>query len=215
MKKLLNLLDEFLESRLPGRVRLIVLLAMLLVVPSYFYPLWRMAFYSNQYPDGLRMALYLNHLEGQKSELRDDLREINSLNHYIGMRPLLESDFAEFTWLPLVLGALILLSLRSIFMGKTSKLIDVFAMTGYFGLFSIWSFYYRLYTYGHNLDPQAPIKVDPFTPPLFGTKQIANFTVYSYPAIGSLFLILFGFLLFIALVVQFYTWRITRAVTAN
>ncbi len=215
MKKLLNSLDEFLESRLLGRARLIVLLAILLVVPSYFYPLWTMAFYSNQYPDGLKMALYINHLQGQKSEFRDDLREINSLNHYIGMRPILESDFAEFTWLPLVLGALILLSLRAIFMGKTGNLIDVFVMTGYFGLFGIWSFYYRLYTYGHNLDPQAPIKVDPFTPPLFGTHQVANFTVYSYPAIGSLFLILFGLILFIALIVQFLKWRKTRAESAN
>jgi hypothetical protein len=27
--------------------------------------------------------------------------------------------------------------------------------------------------------------VAPFTPPLFGHKQLANFEVYSYPAIGS------------------------------
>jgi hypothetical protein len=53
-------------------------------------------------------------------------------------------------------------------------------------------FVYKLYTYGHNLDPTAPIKVDPFTPAIFGTKQVANFTTHSFPAIGTILVGIFA-----------------------
>jgi copper chaperone NosL len=137
--------------------------------------------YSNQFPDGLVLKIYSYTLEGGQSSNRDDLREINSLNHYIGMRPLLESDFSEFKWLPFGLGAFVLLALRAIAFGKMSKLVDLVVLFLYFTLFSLWSFGYRLYQYGHVLDPTAAIKVAPFTPPLIGTQQIANFTVNNYP----------------------------------
>ena len=42
-----------------------------------------------------------------------------------------------------------------------------------------------MYSYGHNLAPTAAVKVAPFMPPMFGYKQLANFEVYSYPALGS------------------------------
>ena len=135
--------------------------------------------------DGLKLYIYSYKLEGGKTAGRDDLREINTLNHYIGMKPLSQSDFPEFTYLPFVFGALGLLVLRAIILGKVSTLIDLIVMYSYIGIFSILDFYNKLYTYGHNLAPDAPIKVQPFTPPLFGKKMIAQFTVYSYPSLGS------------------------------
>lgn len=188
----------FFDLPLTLRSRLVILVAAVLLVPVYFFPLWSMTFYSNQYMDGLTLQIYPHQLEGGKTPNRDDLREINSLNHYIGMRPLLESDFSEFTWLPFGIGALILLSLRAMVIGKMASLIDVFVLFSYFGLFSLWSFYHRLYMYGHNLDPTAAIKVPPFTPPFFGMKQIANFTIYSFPQVGSFLLAVFSVLLLVA-----------------
>ena len=55
----------------------------------------------------------------------------------------------------------------------------------YFGAFSLWSFGYKLYSYGHDLAPEAAVKVPPFMPPMFGYQQIANFEVYSYPRPAS------------------------------
>jgi hypothetical protein len=159
-----------------------------------------MAFQSNQYPDPLRLSIYVDHLEGQKTARRDDLREINALNHYIGMRPLMESDFSEFLWLPFVMGFFALISLRAVVFGTLRDLVDIFVLFAYFGLFAGWTFYRRLYEYGHNLNPEAAIKVEPFTPPFFGRVQIANFWVESYPGGGSLFMALFGLLLVAALV---------------
>ena len=55
----------------------------------------------------------------------------------------------------------------------------------YFGAFSLWSFGYKLYRYGHDLSPTAAVQVPPFMPPMFGYQQIANFEVYSYPRAAS------------------------------
>ena len=199
MKSALEKANAFFELPLGFGSRLMILLAGFAVLLAFFFPLWSMTFTSNQYRDGLVLDIYAHRLEGGKTANRDDLREINSLNHYIGMRPLLESDFGEFVWIPFVIGALMLLALRALIIGKMSNLVDVFVLFTYFGLFSLWSFYNRLYTYGHNLDPTAAIKVQPFTPPLFGTKVIANFTVSSFPENASYALAAFGLFLLIAI----------------
>jgi copper chaperone NosL len=173
--------NRFFELPLQLRSRVLVLTAAVLLIPSFLFPLYQMTLYSNQFPDGLVLKIYSYTLEGGHSSNRDDLREINSLNHYIGMRPLLESDFSEFKWLPFGIGAIALLGLRAIAFGKMSKLVDLVVLFIYFALFSLWSFGHRLSQYGHVLDPTAAIKVKPFSPPIFGTQQIANFTVNNYP----------------------------------
>ncbi len=202
MRKFLDKVNTFFELPLALKSRILILVAVVALLPTYFFPLWNLSFYSNQYTDGLVLHIYSYQLEGGKTPNRDDLREINSLNHYIGMRPLLESDFSEFTWLPLVIGLLMVLALRAMVIGKMSNLVDVFVIFTYFGLFSMWSFYHRLYMYGHNLDPTASIKVQPFTPPFFGTKQIANFTVNSFPDVGSYAFFAFGILMLLAILLS-------------
>ena len=197
----------FFEQPLTLRSRVLILIAVLVLLPTFFFPLWNMSFYSNQYTDGLVLHIYSYQLEGGKTANRDDLREINSLNHYIGMRPLLESDFSEFTWVPLVIGLLMILALRAMVLGKMSNLVDVFVLFTYFGLFSLWSFYHRLYMYGHNLDPTASIKVQPFTPPVFGSKQIANFMVNSFPGFASYALFAFALLLLVSILLSARRFR--------
>jgi copper chaperone NosL len=199
---------SFFDETLKLKSRAVLLAAAAILLPVYFFPLWNMTFRSNQYTDGLVLHIYAFELQGGKTPNRDDLLEINSLNHYIGMRRLLDSDFSEFTWLPFAVGALMLLTLRAMVIGKMANLIDVLVLFSYFGLFSLWSFYHRLYTYGHNLEPEAAIKVQPFTPPLFGTKQIANFSVASYPDIASFSLLAFFVLLVVAIL-----WSAKRRAT--
>jgi hypothetical protein len=64
-------------------------------------------------------------------------------------------------------------------------------------LAGLYDFYLWNYDYGHNLDPRAIMKfTNPdgtpmgFQPPLFGSKDVLNFKVHSYPRIGALFLAL-------------------------
>jgi copper chaperone NosL len=51
------------------------------------------------------------------------------------------------------------------------------------------------------------VRVDPFMPPLFGYKQLANFEVYSYPALGSYALGAVALCLLVALVIAWREWR--------
>jgi hypothetical protein len=194
----LHRIDQFFDRELTMQSRILIIVGVLALLPVYFFPLYEMTLVATQFPDGLLLDIYPHKLEGGKTAARDDLREINTLNHYIGMRPLLESDFSELKWIPLAIGGFALLALRALVLGKMSKLVDVVVLFIYFGLFSAWSFYHRLYEYGHNLDPSAAMKVTPFTPPLIGTHQIANFTVTNIPGAGSYLVVAFAVCLLLA-----------------
>lgn len=206
MQKFLMAETRFFETPIDLRSRVLILLAAIALIPTFFFPLWTMTMYSNQFPDGLVLKIYSYKLEGEKTPNRDDLKEINALNHYIGMRELKEEDFTEFKWIPFVIGGSILLAFRVIVLGKMSKLVDLFVLFTYFGIFSLWSFYHKLYLYGHDLDPTAAVKVPPFTPPMFGHQTLANFEVYSFPALGSYFMALFPIILLAAIWVSWTSW---------
>jgi hypothetical protein len=124
------------------------------------------------------------------------------------MRDLAAADFTEFKWIPFVVGALGLLFLRCAVLGNLSTVVDLLVLYLYFGLFSLWSFAYKLYRYGHDLAPTAAVRVPPFMPPLYGRKQLANFEVYSYPGVGSYALA--AAVLFVA-GAAFLAWREARA----
>lgn len=206
MERYLVKANSFFEISLDMRSRVLIFLAALMILPSFFTPMWKMTLYSNQFPDGLVLNIFSYKLEGGKTPNQDDLKEINSLNHYIGMRPLIDDDFTEFKWIPFVFGGVMLLSLRVIVMGKMSKLVDLFVMFAYFGLFSLWSFYSKMYIYGHELDPTAAIKVPPFTPPMFGHQTMANFEVYTFPSTASYFMAGVPILLLLAMWLSRKSW---------
>jgi hypothetical protein len=182
-----------LDRPLIGKSRLLVVAAVLLLIPTFFVPLWQMSFWAQQYPEGLDLYVYSHALVG--GDGGNDLTEINVLNHYIGMEELREEDFTELKWIPLVLGLIGVLTLRSAAIGNLRSLLDVVVIAGYFGGFSLWSFWYKLDFYGKHLDPRAAVTVDPFTPPVFGHKMVGQFEVWSYPAFGTYLLLGFGTLL--------------------
>ncbi len=196
---------RLLASPLGVRPRLLLVAATLLLVAIYVLPLWNMTMFAPQYPDGLTLDIYSYKLEGGNND--QDIKEINVLNHYIGMRDLAAEDFTEFKWLPFAVGIIGLLYLRAAVLGTVGHLFDVFVLNAYFSVFSLWSFGFKLYSYGHNLDSTAAVKVDPFMPPMFGYKQLANFEVYSYPAPASYAMGLSTVLVLVAMVLA---WRAAR-----
>jgi hypothetical protein len=185
--------------------RLLLAVAALLLAAIYFFPLWNLTMFAPQYPDGLRLDIYSHKLVGGNND--QDIKEINVLNHYIGMRDLVPEDFAEFKWLPFVVGIIALLYLRAAVLGTIGVLLDVLVLNVYFSAFALWSFGYKLYQYGHNLAPTAAVKVDPFMPPVFGFKQLANFQVYSYPALASYAM---GLSTLLVIVAFLWAWRTSR-----
>ena len=131
-----------------------------------------------------------------------DLQGINILNHYIGMREIRAQDFPEMKFIPFALGLFFLLGLRTAVFARVHQLVDLLVLFLYFGLFSLGAFFYRMYTFGHQLSPEAAFKVPPFTPPIFGHQHIANFDVYSYPGLGTYLLGAYGLLLGVLLVIE-------------
>ena len=198
MRAFIEKSNRFLDQTLGLPPRVLLLGAVLLLLPVYVFPLWDMTMFAPQYPDGLRIHIYSYKLDGGNKG--QDIKEVNVLNHYIGIRDLVTEDFTEFKWMPFVVGVLGLLFLRTAVLGKMSHLVDVLVLYLYFGAFALWSFAYKMWSYGHNLAPTASVKIPPFMPPLFGFKQLANFGVYSYPAAGSYALFAATFCLFLAFV---------------
>ena len=200
MRAILRRVDQWIDLRLDLGPRLLVLLAMLFLLPALLFPLWKLTLFAPQYQDGLRLQIYSWKLDGGNNG--QDVKEVNVLNHYIGMKDLDSSSFSEFRWMPFVVGALGLLMLRTAAIGRMGYLLDVTVLFFYFSLFSLWSFAYTLWIWGHDLAPTAAVKVPGFMPPLFGYQKIANFEVYSYPEMGSYSLgvvaLLLGLALFLA-----------------
>lgn len=202
---------RFLDSTIDGRARAMVLVAALLLATTYVLPLWNLTMFAPQYPEGLRLDIYSYTLVGGNNG--QDIKEINVLNHYIGMRDLVDAEFTEFQWMPFVIGALGLLLLRTAVHATVASLVDVTMLFVYFGAFSLWSFGYKLYRYGHDLAPTAAVQVPPFMPPMFGGQQIANFEVYSYPRPASYAMA--GTILLLLAALAWTWWRRRQAAVAG
>ena len=187
------------QGTLRPRVRAALAGAAAVLLAAVWFPLWTITMFAGQFPEGIRMSVFAHKLVGGNNGA--DIQSINILNHYIGMQEIHAASFPEMKWIPFALGLFLLLSLRTAVFGKVSQLVDLLVLFTYFGLFSLGTFWYRLYTFGHRLSPDAPVTVEPFTPPVFGHQRIANFDVYSYPgpttcALGVFALVL-GSLLFL------------------
>lgn len=189
MKKFFQRESIFLHRSLSLSSRFLLLAAAVTVVAAAFLPLWQIRLVAPQYEEGLSLHIYAHKLVGGNHG--QDLPEINMLNHYIGMKPLVEEDFIEMRWMPFAFGAFALLALRAAVVGRMLSVVDLGVSFTYFTLFSLGSFYYRLYSYGHQLDPHAPMTIKPFTPILLGSQKIANFVQTSLPQAGGVLFTLF------------------------
>lgn len=189
MKSMTDKFYEFLARPLFGWSRIALAVLAIPLVLSFSAPLWRISMTAPQYPKGLHMDVYAYKLVGGEDGLH--IAEINTLNHYIGMRKLDDAASADLDWIPFALGALVLFTLRVATIGAVSQLVDLAVMTAYVSLFAFGRFVYRLWVFGHELDPKAPVKVEPFMPVVFGHKTVANFETYSLPQLGSYYLMTF------------------------
>lgn len=190
MKPPLEKFYAFVQQPLRMRSRLVLALLVVPLLLAFTAPLWNISMVAPQYPKGLELDIYAHKVEGGRDGL--DIQEINTLNHYIGMAPINRAALSDLDWIPFALGVLVILTLRVAAIGNISALIDLAVITLYFSLFSLGRFVYKLYVLGHDLDPRAPVTVAPFMPAVFGTKQIANFTVTSLPRLATIYMGIFA-----------------------
>jgi copper chaperone NosL len=186
LKTSLDRFYAFLDRPLFGAARIALIALVIPLALTFTQPLWRIELHAPQYPDGLWMEIYAHKLDaGNEGQ---HVQEINTLNHYIGMHKIDRAELSDLDWLPFGIGLLIVIALRCAVIGNVRSLIDLAVTSGYITLFAFGRFIYKLYVFGHNLDPAAPVKVPAFTPAIVGTRQIANFTETSTPQLGALLL---------------------------
>jgi len=145
-----------------------VLAAVLLAIAA-FQPLWTLNLKAPQYPEGLQLTAYGSRLEG-------DISEINNLNHYVGVRTIETDSVVELKLFPYVMIAVVLALLAGAFMIRRRRYRALAAA-------AVWAIpitflvdtQYWLYKFGHDLNQDAPIRLDPFTPKIIGTTKVINF----------------------------------------
>jgi copper chaperone NosL len=166
---------------------ILILLAAGLIVTSLFFPWWKMNFIAPQYPEGLNIIVYPDHLEGE-------IDIVNGLNHYIGMSEFSEENFPELNYLNYLIGGLAALTVLTAIIRKKSLLYGLIGLFVIGGAVGVWDLHRWLKNFGTQLDPMAPIKVDPFIPPIIGENILANFVTHSMLQTGT-YLIIAAFVL--------------------
>jgi nitrous oxidase accessory protein len=128
-------------------------------------PLWSMKMEAPQYRKGLHLHAYGTGMTG-------DLHELTILNHYIGMPPI-EAPALETTMFPIGIALLVGLCLIAP-LHKWLRRLAVTA-TAAVPLVILADLQWRLYSFGHSLNPTAPIRLKPFTPLVIGETHMGNF----------------------------------------
>jgi len=194
-------IDVF-SGEISRSARILVAVAALLLIPSIFLPVWKITLHAPQYPDGLSLVIYPNQVAGE-------IQEVNTLNHYIGMQEIEPDEFPEFRFIPFFILRFLGLALLAFLVARTEIAALGWIDFVIFGVVMMADFRHWLHEYGHNLSPDAPIRMEPFTPGLIGTTEVANFTVTSWPAAGAILMAVAGALGPVALIVE---WRNRRGV---
>ena len=153
--------------------------AALLVGAASQLPLWTMTMRAPQYPKGLRLYAYGTGMKG-------DLSELNILNHYIGMPPI-EAPALETSMFPVGIAVVALLCLLAP-LHKWMLRLAVFALVAT-PLTILADLQWRLYEFGHTLNPTAPIRLKPFTPLVIGPTTMGNFESTAMVSTGFVCLI--------------------------
>lgn len=160
--------------------------AALLLVGLYFFPIWSISLEAPQYPEGIGLNIYINNIEGKEPQ---DLQNINGLNHYIGMKEIKPDSIPELKYMPPIIAFLIASGLVIAFWGNRKWILGWLILFTLLAIVGLIDFYLWEYDYGHNLNPNAAIKVPGMTyqPPLIGSKALLNFNAISLPHIGFFF----------------------------
>ena len=184
--------------------RILILLASVLMMGVYVFPLWNVRLTAPQYPEGLGMHIRINTVEGATE---NDLTNINNLNHYIGMKRIEPDAIPELRIMPWIVAAIIASGLATAALARRRV---VYAWAAGFlaialiGLIDFWKWEYD---YGHNLDNEHAILKIPgmtYQPPLIGAKQLLNFRAVSLPSTGG---ILAGMAMALAVAAVVLVWR--------
>jgi copper chaperone NosL len=184
---------------IPRLSRLLTAVAAVLLLGALAFPLWRIDLEAPQYPEGLGMVIRINTIVGAEEH---DLDNINELNHYIGMKAIAPDMITELRVMPWAVAGLAAAGLAAAARGRRAGLVAWLAAFGAAGVAGLVDFWRWGYEYGHDLAPDAIIKIPGmvYQPPVIGSKQLLNFVAHSWPGAGGVLAAL-AFLLGVAALV--------------
>ncbi len=187
--------------------RILMLISGLLLIGLFIFPMWRITLIAPQYPEGITMFIYINKLGG---DTPSTIQNINILNHYIGMKFIEPDSIPELKYFPYIVYGFIAMSFLFAWLNKAKLFLFWGALLILVSCLGIYDFYLWEYDYGHNLSENAPIKIPgaSFQPPLFGIKEIINFTAISLPHIS-------GVMAAFAILFSLIAWRLKLKIGLN
>ena len=170
------------------RSNLVMVVAAILPLALFLFPLWKITLEAPQYPEPLGMYIHINDFKDANPH---DIKNINIMNHYVGMKYIPEA-IPEFKIFPVGIMITSFIGLLIGFKGNYKWFLGWFILMCVLSAAGLYDFYLWEHEYGHDLDPKAIMKftnpdgsIMGFQPPLFGSKDILNFTANSYPQLGA------------------------------
>jgi len=176
--------NQFLQRTLDWEPRVLMVVAALLLLPTYLLPLWVV---SGTPEAGAATVRVYSH----KVEV---FRDTALAKDPDAARERFPSEPRRIQWLPFVVGVLALLLLRAPVHGRLRDLVDVSVLYAYFCGFILWSFADTISEYRRAV--------------LAGRDQFATTAVAAHPAGGGYFLAAVAVVLVMALALA---WRQARA----
>lgn len=185
-----NLEREGSISSLINKGNLIKMISAIISIGSIMLPFWVLSFNAPIFGQKwLSITVYgYGMVEGP-------LDQINIANHYVGLSEINPNEMLELKLLPflfIILTALIILNIFKKLSFKLMMYIYILSL-----VFMIVYFQFWLYKFGHQINSNAPIPIEPFTPYVMGSYSVANFSAVAYFHAGF-------WLLMLVLVLVFY-----------
>ena len=174
--------------------KILIIIAALMVMLTFVFPLWYIDLEAPQYPEGIGLQIWINQIVGQNPH---DLANINGLNHYIGMKEIEPESIPELKIMPYLMIFMMLFGLMAGILGKRTLVYIWILLFVIMAAIGMYDFYMWEYDYGHDLNPLAAIKIPgmAYQPPLIGSKMLLNFNAISMPHIATYIL---GFVVMLA-----------------
>ena len=187
-------------------MKAVILICSVLMIVVLFVPIWKIELAAPQYPEGLVLKIHADKLGG-------NVDVVNGLNHYIGMRTLHAEDFIEFTVLPYIIGGFAAFGFLTFFFNRRKLFTAWVLLFLVIAVVSMVDFYRWEYNYGHELNPDAPIKVPgmAYQPPLIGYKKLLNFGAYSIPDTGGWIFIAIGLILVTTWILEYRKIKVMKS----
>ena len=164
-----------LRFRLPALLLAAAAAALLL---SLFRPYWQITMFAPQYPNGLTVTSYVNHVGGR-------VDEVNILNQYIGMKPLeAAAKYEKAMAVPMIVAMALLVVAAVKIHSPFAAWLALPAIL--YPLIFLADLQFWLANFGLHLDPHAPLNmsVKPFVPHVLGVGYVGQFKSVALPCSG-------------------------------